>query len=127
MPASYTIIPSEQYVHASLSGDASFHEIISLLEEITADASYDPKFNYLFDVRTITQYLTYAETLALFEYYKTNLSRKIRGKIAVVIAQRVQFGITRIAATIFSRKGIDVNSFYTVEEAVRWFNTPAGR
>lgn len=127
MPASYTIISSAQYVHASISGDASFHEIISLLEKITGDASYDPRFHFLFDVRTITQYLSYAETLELFEYYKNHLSRKIRGKIAVVITHRVQFGITRIAATIFSIKGIDVNSFYSIEEAIRWFSTPASR
>jgi hypothetical protein len=127
MPASYSIISSEHYVHVAISGNISFQEIISLLEEITEHASFDPKFHFLFDVRTITQYLSYAETLSLFEYYKNNLFRKIQGKIAVVIAQRVQFGITRIAATIFSRKGIDVNSFYSIEEAVRWFGTPAGR
>jgi hypothetical protein len=127
MPASYTIISSEQYVHVTISGDATFNEIISLLEKITGDPAYDPRFHFLFDVRTITQYLSYAETLALFEFYKNNLSRKIRGKIAVVITHRVQFGITRIAATIFSIKGIDVNSFYSIEEAIRWFGTPAGR
>lgn len=121
MPTSYFIEPNLRYVRVTLTGDTTFNEIVDMLHAFTDDTLYEDTFHILFDVRKITRYLTYVETQSLFEYYKTNLNNRINGKIAVVITHTVQYGITRIASTIFSVKGIAVDAFYTEEEALRWF------
>jgi sulfatase maturation enzyme AslB (radical SAM superfamily) len=108
-------------VRVTLSGETTFHEIVTALHAFTDDALYDDTFHILFDVRNITRYLTYLEMQSLFDYYKTNLNDRINGKIAVLITHTVQYGITRIASTIFGLKGIDVDAFYTEEDALRWF------
>jgi hypothetical protein len=121
MPTSYTIEPSLQCVKVTLSGDTTYHEIISVLHAFTDDPSYSETFNILFDVRKITQYLSFAETQALFEHYNATMNNRVNGKIGVIITQPVQYGITRIASTIFGLNGIAVDAFYSEEEAMRWF------
>lgn len=121
MPTSYTIEPTERYVRVTLTGDTTFNEIVTILHAFTEDKDYNGTFHILFDVRTITRYLSYVEMQSLFDYYKTNLNDRINGKIAVVITHTVQYGITRIASTLFGLHGIDVDAFYTEEEALHWF------
>lgn len=96
------------------------NETIDVLNSVINDRLYQTGLDFLFDVGAITHYMTYDELSSLYEYYKATMEKRITGKIAVVITKPLQYGITRIAATIFSAKKIEVEAFYTEEKALDW-------
>lgn len=120
MSTSYSIDPSRHLVRIILSGQADLNETIDVLNSVVNDRSYQTDLDFLFDVANITHYMTYDELSSLYEYYKATMEKKITGKVAVVITKPLQYGITRIAATIFSAKKIEVEAFYTEEKALDW-------
>lgn len=123
VPASYSIDHSLKLVRVNLSENIGLDEIISILNDCVHDKNYQAGFNFLFDVRTISQYLTYSEMLLLFDQFKENLGSLLKGNFGILISKPIQYGITRIAVSIFSIKGINIDAFYSEEKALEWINT----
>ena len=122
MPADYTIDAERGVVFSRGTGVFTHADFIGHMTRLGKEKWFQPGFNHLVDCRSITQMkLTGGEIeeLAKRSLFAANSKR------AFVVANGVQFGLSRMFATY--RKihgGQEVRVFTELREALSWLGLP---
>jgi hypothetical protein len=111
----------------TVSGLASLEQLLAYQAEYLFDPRWSPGMNVLTDLRGLD-----ASTLSSDQIRAFAASNNLRadlfgsGRTAVVVSERVTFGLLRMFQFHTDAAGFDQRAFYSLEEARRWLAETPG-
>ncbi len=119
MPYQITVDPTLGAAHVTAWGPSSVAEVLEAMERIIGDAAYRPTFPILVDASRLEYVASFSDALAMRDAFEANRNH-FRGPIAVVVVAPVQYGATRVVASLADLFGVRIGVFRTVAEAQTW-------
>jgi hypothetical protein len=120
---SYEINEAENLVSVLVSGAVDLSSSRQLLAVATGDARFNPAFNFLVDVREMTATPSAGD---LRQFADLLGQVKTLGRIGVVAAPGVQYGMGRMIATLAGLRDIRMDVFRDEVSARAWLRTTVG-
>jgi hypothetical protein len=121
-----TIEPARRRIHVRGQGASSLPEVEAAARRVAALPGHDPGFALLIDVRELDYIMSYREALGLRELM-IQLKPAFGGPIAIVSRPGVQYGATRVVASLNDLIGLRVGVFLEPAAAERWLDDEAAR
>ena len=119
MPFSYVVYKDRRLVISTGSGLVTWSEIKARQDETQTDPNFDPEFNQIVDLRTVTGFvMTPDETRLLAQRHIFSAD----SKRAFVAPDPSVFGVGRMWGTFteLSESPSDVRVFYDLPSALKW-------
>ena len=120
MPFNYSIETEQSLVKVDLYGKMNISDALNTLHAFTSDTLYQHHFGIIFDVRKTNYFPRYSEVYSFYQDYQNTYQEKIRGKIAMIVNSKIQYGIARMSSTILSGSNLNMEVFLSKEEAIQW-------
>ena len=122
MPCDYGIDAKRHIVYLIAEGEVAPHEFIDTLRALRHDASHQPHFDILADLRRMNPPFFDAD-LRLITYYISAISKRLRGRFALLFSaeQKEAVSITRWADWIGACQ-TNIAAFSSASEAQQWFD-----
>jgi len=119
MPASYVIHKEQRLVIITLSGCVTLDDIQTLIEQGTKDPDFDPRFNELVDLRTVTEFALSGDQARTFARWRVYDAESRRAFVAC--APHI-FGFGRMwqAYAELSGNPTAIRVFYDLPPALKW-------
>jgi hypothetical protein len=109
----------------TLVGDYHFQEPVEAVVTAVANPQFRPGGSLLIDARLSTSNRTSEDFRERARWMRSLRDRGVLSRFAIVIsAQPHQFGLARMAATHLDTKGLDLEIFADMEEALSWLKSP---
>lgn len=118
MPVTYRV--NDDVVEMALDGECPPDDIIQTFHDILDDPACPQKFGFFLDVRNSTSFATRTtpEIIRVAEYIGPHRNRVTR--CAVLAAQDVHFGLSRLGAVYSEAAGVVTSVFRERDEALAW-------
>ena len=120
MPMTYNIDRSKDLTVFTLSGEVSFQEFISVINEYGREG---PTLFELYDLRAITgRRMTSGEMNSFADFLARHPDmRKPGNKTAVVVSADIDYGLSRMISILTEETtAYDIESFRDLDEAWEW-------
>lgn len=117
----YEIIGSIVVVTAR--GTMNQQEALEIITTIIADPRFRRYFGICFDVRETTYLPSFGEVASFYHEYKERFRDLIKGKLAFIVASKIQFGIARMSMTLLSPLLPQTDVFLSKDDGLRWLIT----
>jgi hypothetical protein len=104
-------------------GTMNQQEALEIIASITADPRFRPNFGICFDVRETTYLPSFGEVTSFYHEYNERFRTVIAGKLAFIVANKIQFGIARMSMTLLSSLLPQTDVFLSKEDGLRWLIT----
>jgi len=121
MPVSYKI--NGDVVEMTLEGETAPEAVTQNFDQASTDPAVPSKFYLLLDVRKSTSLATRAteEIIRVAEHLGPHKDRVMR--CAVVAAENVHFGLSRLGAVYSETAGVMTSVFRDRDEALSWLHS----
>jgi hypothetical protein len=129
MPITYDVDARRRLVRLVAEGTPTFDEWRAALDAAAADPRYAAGFDLLYDRRQVPT-VPHARAVRRWTMAcAAELARVGAGRLAIVAAHPVVYGMMRMASVFAEGSGSVVDVFWTEEEALRWLghDTEGGR
>jgi hypothetical protein len=124
MPIHYAIDPARAWITVEFRGALSSAEILGHFHTLRQDPAFDPSHRVLYDFRAVEALPSGQEVRALVVERRSLLGQE-RGKMAILAADDVQFGVGRMVETFSRLQGLPVRAFRCPMQAELWLETTA--
>ena len=122
MPATHRIDPDEKDVFVEVTGVLTFDDLLSDRNRMRNDPAFDPSFNFLMDLRSVTRfYITGDELRALA--VDSALDRA--AKQVYVVPSDIVYGMARIYSAVSKADPDAVQVFRNMNSARAWLGLGA--
>ena len=122
MPYTYRIEPDNNLLFIFGDGVVTQAERMEAMKTWMADPDYRPGLNTLFDLSKSESTPTLAEIRAISDYMQRNADAIGRKKVAIVVAEAVNFGVARQFAALTESNKLEIQVFGSREEAWTWLD-----
>jgi hypothetical protein len=122
MPISTSIDESRDLTIFTVKGELTFQEE---METLKAFYSGEPTANVLWDFRLLEgERISLQELEAVSDFIKTNQSKRPQGKTALVVANELDYGLSRASMTLYEIRNVSLSlmSFRSMDEALKWID-----
>ena len=120
MPITYRF--TRNIVEVVFVGDNPRAEIEAISHRILSDPAFNPGMNLLIDARQTTANPSLAEIRSRAVFIRTTFAGNI-GRIAMVVASNLHFGLGRMLSTYTRIEGLDFEVFIEMEEAIGYLES----
>ena len=120
MPFAYKINSDNSIVEVDLLGPSDIQDIFNSIEAFTSDTLYRHHFGICWDAQKSNYLPGYSEVSMIYKEFTKRFHDIIKGRFAIVVGNQIQYGIGRMASTIFSSIDIHIEVFFTKEQALLW-------
>lgn len=122
MPISISIDGSRDLTTFAVKGELTFQEE---MDELKAFYSGEPTANVLWDFRLLEgERISLQELEAVSDFIKTNQSKRPQGKTALVVANELDYGLSRVSMTLYEIRNLSLSvmPFRSMDEALKWID-----
>jgi len=121
-----TIDVSRNLVAHRLRGEVSADEIMEAMQRVWDNPDFRPEMSSLVDVREMAPLRGTVDVVAIAKLLKEKSEGMSWGKVAVVVAQPLSYGFTRMFEAYAEPAGLLLQIFYDLGEAKRWLGVDDG-
>jgi hypothetical protein len=121
MPFSYVVYSEDRLVISTGSGRVTWEEIKDRQDQTKTDPNFNPEFNQIVDLRTVTGFDMTSDHARLLAH---RMIFSATPKRAFVAASPAVFGVGRMweMFTEMSDSPSDIRVFYDLPSALKWLN-----
>ena len=120
MPSSYTIDQERSLIHIIMTGKMDIFDALGTIRTFVADPQFKSNYGILFDVRDTSYLPQYSEVSSFYHEYRELYKDFIKGKVALLVKSKIQYGIGRMSSTIFSGINLNMEVFISEDDAKHW-------
>lgn len=95
-------------------------DALESIRTFTSDPLFQSNYGILFDVRETNYLPKYSEVSSFFYEYRELYKELIKGKVALIVKSKIQYGIGRMSSTIFTAINLNMEVFLSEDDAVHW-------
>ncbi len=114
----HRILPDQQLAYVSVAGAVSLDRCLSAIRSLTGDPFFRVDFKVICDIRKMAFHPDGAEAVQIARTL-VNLREQFKGKIALVVADKVQMFAARLVSSLATAGGLTMMAFYDLESASR--------
>ena len=120
MPSSYTIDQERSLIHITMTGKMDIFDALKTIRTFISDPLFKANYGILFDVRETNYLPQYSEVSSFYHEYSELYKDFIKGKVALLVKSKIQYGIGRMSSTIFSGINLNMEVFISEDDAKLW-------
>lgn len=121
-----SVDPERRLATVRLTGTLQADDLKEAFAAMVGHPDFEAGFNSLWDLRGASAARLDFEALRdVVRAVATRKDARGRGKVAIVVTQDVDYGVSRVYEMLASGLPTVVNVFRTLEEAAAWFAAPA--
>lgn len=125
MPYTWTIDPDSGLIEVTATGASNVPDTLSAMRQLHKDPAFRPESPMLVDGRKLDYVATFADALAFRDAFE-GMRDKLRGPIAFVVENPVQYGTVRMLGSMTDLVGIKIQAFHDLDSARRWLEQGDG-
>jgi hypothetical protein len=119
-----TIIDKEKdIVYRTVIGIVTMEELLESIENILNHPDFHPGMKSLTDLRQAVHHTDSEDIQKIATLFIQNIKKIKGGKAAVVVSQKISFGMMRILQNFTEGIPFDIEIFYELEKAKEWLGT----
>ncbi len=119
MAYAYTVDDRARLVRVVADGPSDVGAIVTFIRELAADGAFEPGFGVLFDARR-SAFVPSAMDVQQILATLSSVRARFGGRVGLVPAAGVMFGVARMLATLAESQGVHVAAFTDPDEAAEW-------
>jgi hypothetical protein len=127
MPIVTRIEKDRKRVIAIVTGDLSIDEMINAINSSTKDPDFEPGFDVLSDHTGINEPISTTQAEALARHLDSMKEFYSGSRWAVVTKRAASYGMMRMLSVFLTKVPMELQAFYSFEEAVTWLSLSKNR
>jgi hypothetical protein len=127
MPIEYKIEKDKKRVFAIVSRTVSLEDIIKVITSIMRDSSFMPGFDILSDHTRIERPIETEQLKALVSHINGLATYCSSSRWAVVTKKAASYGMMRMLAAYLAIVPMELQVFYSFDDAEEWLSSPKKR
>jgi hypothetical protein len=120
MPVNISVDKDARVVYTIIEGAYSADDILGAFDELFQNPDFEPGMNGITDLRKAHSFLSHGDIIRVAEYLVKNRDKIGQSKTAVLVANDVSFGTTRMFQTYADDSSIQTRLFHDISAARRW-------
>lgn len=120
MPLAFAIEATAGIVTLTYTGDPSFDEWASTMDEVLQDPAFRPGYGLLLDRTQLTRAPDAEYIQRVVQYMRTHAPQLGGGRVANLVSSDVAYGMARMAQTLLDRSSGTGQVFRDRAEALKW-------
>lgn len=114
-------------VYTRVTGDVQSQQVVEKLSSLINDPSYRPGLNGLVDLRRSTTHSSTEDVRHIAELLIASRERIGQSRTAIVVADELAFGLTRMFEAYAEDSSINTRIFWNMDEAYDWLAENTGQ